>query len=66
MALVIYCKIGTWSSQRLPVVRKRKLPIVGETFEVREVEHSPRGTRVRCTDIKDLGGGEILYYLERI
>lgn len=61
--MLIYAKIGTMSLTRVHVMRKRKAPVVGERFDVRE-----RGkkipTPVRCTSITPMGKGESLYFLE--
>ena len=62
--MVIWIKIGTLPADRLSVVRKRKPPVLGEAFLVREREVS-RPSLVQCDQIKNIGG-ELLYFAFRV
>lgn len=60
----LYVKIGTMPGD-VVITRKRKPPIVGESFAIRERAHGSRYEYVRCTLIKELFAGEFLYYVDR-
>lgn len=61
--MTIWIKIGTLPADMLPVVRKRKAPMVGERFRVRE-RGNPKPTEVYCDAVKVIGGTP-LYYVSR-
>ena len=61
--MTIWIKIGTHAADVLPVVRKRKPPIVGEAFYVRE-RGQTRPSLVLCDEIKIINGTP-LYFVSR-
>jgi len=69
--MVITAKIGTLALRAVKVHLKRKPPEVGDVFEVYEdldahlrPKPGTRRSRVRCTEIKDIGGGQV-WFCER-
>jgi len=62
--MIIWVKIGTHPADMLRVVRKRRPPIAGDVFHVRERGPGSRPTRVRCDGVKDVGGAP-LYMVSR-
>lgn len=62
--MIIYVKVGTHSATKMEVARKRKLPVVGDIFDLREPGERWSAFTVRCCEIKDVYG-EKLYFVER-
>lgn len=70
--MLLLAKIGTLSTQLVRVVRLRKLPDVGQVFQVYEnIDRNKRpipGTKpvqVRLTQVVGRPGSDALYLLER-
>lgn len=66
--MIIYCKIGTLSGERLKACGSkgrslRKTPEIGQIIWVRNLESGTKPERVRIVGVKDVG--EVLYYCDR-
>lgn len=78
--IVIYVKLGTLSAQMMTSVRKRREPEVGETVDLKPVrligsaqsgiryasEPFSKKERAVCTEIRDLGDGAKLFFMEKM
>ena len=63
--MILYFKVGTMSGMHMRVVRKRKLPVIGERFFIVDPKekygkHEP----VRLLEIRNVGS-QLLYVVER-
>lgn len=62
----LYAKIGTHPATYVHVVRKKKLPKIGEHFQVvDELDEGSKPIWVRCSIIKKISDVD-LYYVERM
>jgi len=67
--MTLYMKIGSMPAGYMHAVRKRKLPVVGETFKVKPLtargrpEKYARPEGVRLLEVRDVG--QPLYVVER-
>ena len=58
-------KVGTKAAWKYHVCRKRKLPVVGETFKiVDKAMHGSKPFRVHLTEIRTHTGGGDIYFVE--
>jgi hypothetical protein len=63
--MILYFKIGSMPGMHMRVVRKRKPPVVGERFFVRDPkEKYSRHEPVRLLEIRNIGI-HLLYVVER-
>lgn len=61
------CKLGTMPQARMWVCRKRKLPVLGQTFEVKERrERTSRPQLVVCDEVQQMPSGYALYRLSLV
>lgn len=60
----LYVKIGTMPGD-VVITRKRKPPIVGESFAIRERPCGSKYEQVRCTLIKEVSPNYFLYFVDR-
>ena len=64
--MIIYAKLGTMSAAYYKVVRKRKLPKIGDYFQIKESdERWAKPSGVMCDGIREVGG-QIMYLLARM
>ena len=59
-----YIKVGTMPAEWRSTYKRRTPPKPGEVFKLRPKQRHQRATRVRCTEVHDLGSA-LLYFVER-
>jgi hypothetical protein len=61
----LYAKVGTLAARNVWALRLRKPPETGQRFKIRELTQGAKPEPVLCREVKDIGNGVKLYYLER-